>query len=264
MDHKELKKTSQGLRQMPLKQDLVYRNFVKDLKQSKKNNKTVNLAVLSCPDYSFKVDKSGWGEYTHKKLGYGPGMLTLAYSKAFLQVSKDVNRANSNLNVFLFYGDIEGSDEDILKQVRLTKTEFHDRLLCNISSGKLHLESLMGNKNNIRIKSLGMEKTIYSKKVMILARKKLTKITNKDLQSVAKNRKKVIESLYGLKYLRDKKLFDDKINNQILDRLVVGTYFDLQIEKRQKWYLLSIIPESLIKYVNFRNRNQVPLLQLGS
>src|SRR3989344_790333 len=127
------------LRQIPVKKNKVYINFINDLKYRKHQN----IAVLCCPDYSFKFTRNGWAEYDHKAVGYGPGMLCLAYTTALMEIIQAAIKHNSSLNIYLFYGNNEADDKEILDKIGLDKNEFIHRIMCNQISGFQHYGNLI-------------------------------------------------------------------------------------------------------------------------
>lgn len=267
MDWKNLDQYTLGIRQLPIKKDCQYLRLIGDFELAKKNRKKVYIAFFCCPDYSYKIDSSGWCSYNHKTLGYGPGMTAYAYVRAILEIASIANELKTVTEVVLFYGDNEADDPFILKRLKISRGEFLNRVRCSISLGRIHVETVVThyfpNNRYLFVKAVGLRDTIYREENKLLAMQKVNKIGESEIYIVAKKRRKLIESMYGLEWPKDCKKILDKAREQIFDRIIVGTALSRERIKGNFYSVVSLTPPVLIKFFNFGNDKKVPIVKLG-
>ncbi len=271
MDFSKLEELTGGLRLrlLPLiKKDRDFKKFLTDVDVANKNNKPVFVALICCPDYSYKLSNDGWITYSHEKLGFGPGIMAVAYSKAVLELTQEVLRMNGKLKIVLFYGDTESKCKEILKKIHLNKERFEARVKCNISAGKLYYENLIfqyfPNQKDITLLSVGLDSTLYKKNIINISNEKIASINFKEIENIADQRQKVIRSLYGFDENVNNNLILEKARGQILDRIIVGTALSEERTNGSLYSLISLTPRCLLAYFNFMNEEKIPILKLGT
>ncbi|OGM09026.1 hypothetical protein A2W13_00500 [Candidatus Woesebacteria bacterium RBG_16_36_11] len=267
---KTLKHLTGGLRTIPIKENAEYRLFLEDFKSAKKTGKPIEIWIMCCPDYSYSVDSSGWGEYDYKSLGFGPGMMCKAYSQAIIEIVKLISKNKIDGKISLYYGDIESKDKERLKQLNIDEYHFLGRIRGSYASSVNYIHDLnnsfigsLPHKTELTIKSFGMMDNIYNQKTNNIAEKKIKLISSKELKNVALLRKDVIENTYKKRYETNRSFFLDKAKEQIMDRLIVGSAASQERERGKLINILTVTIPELIVYFNFMNNLHIPILTLG-
>lgn len=250
-----------GLRLLPLSHQGDFYKFIEDVKKAKKTGQKLFIVFLCCPDYSYKIDSSGWGTFNYEELNYGPGMVALVYARAFLDIVKELKRHNVKGKIILAYGDDEVEDQSRLRALGVNKDKFIQCVRCSQSAARIFYEDLS---REVEIDSLGMNNRFYLPKIKKLAKKKLDFITKKEVEEIVKTRKKVITDTYRVKYENAPKFFYDKARRQIFDRLIIGTALSIEREKGKLISVLTLTIPSLRKFFNFKNNQYVPVLTVGA
>lgn len=253
------------IRTLPINKNADFYSYL-DLVEKSGN---AYLGLLCCPDYSYKVDSSGWCVYNHVCLNDGEGMMAKAYSLSVLQLAEELLTRNVFVNLFLFYGDNEAYDEDIKSHLNISKESFLGKTRLSMARGRLLYQNLFSSfferYDSYSITSVSMQKVIYNNRlVKSKADIKLGNVDRETISQITKTRKDVLVSMYGRKLEGNKKLLNEKARMQIYDRIIVGTYFDRKVGNNAKyWGLFTLSPPHLKKFIRDENSERVTLFELG-
>lgn len=260
------------LRLLSLNRKGDFPKFIIDIQNAKKSHKPVIVVILCCPDYSYKVNNSGWARFTFEDLNFGPGMVSLAYTKAVLDITDELRARGVKGKIIAAYGDNEIRDRERLRALHITESQFKNKVRCNQSSGAIYFQSLLETyeeedgkpTNYMTIESTGMLKRFYKLKIMKIVKEKLLSIKQEEIEKVVNSRKEIIRDTYHIKYSDNPQFFFNKAKEQILDRLIVGTALSLERQEDKLISILTLTVPTLLKFFNYRNSKYVPVLNLTS
>jgi hypothetical protein len=270
MNFKEL---AGNLRIVGLQQNDQYSLLTEELKNSQSADKEIFVTFLCCPDYSYKVDNSGWAISNHKELNIGIGLTGLIFIQAFIEIVEMSVKYKARVKITFAYGDNEVDDPDRLTALNLSPDEFISKVQCSISSARIFYSDLLQewykeqkieDNNTIRVDALGMKNRFYTDQTTKLAWQKVNSISKDEINDLVEKRKSVIESTYKKSYTDNLEFFYAKTLEQVFDRVVIGSALAQEREKGKKTIIVSQSIPSMMGYFNYKNNVHVPSLNLGT